>query len=246
MGTTRELEADGAVSSGQADGQADERADEQADEQALAFEEKVARTNQLLLSNTLNRPILLRILGATASGALPLFDLESLIQSLPEFKSATQPPYFLIEWLVDAGALVFVEIDTTGAPITDEQREGKTEDEIDDLIDDIIIEITKVGKEVLAVFSPQQRLLALLEGNPTRTDTYLEVLEFLTEKHSYNEVDQLLRGRPVLRDGRNVGDSDMQPSVFVDKLASAGGIVFDEGWVVTPEGLSLLKSARSA
>jgi hypothetical protein len=214
--------------------------------QELAFEQNVDRTIQLLLSNNLNRPTLYRILCATVTEPMRLFDLEALIQAMPEFKNATQPPYFLIEWLVKTEALSFTEVDAQGIPITDEQREGKTEDEIDDLIEDMIIETTAVGREALAVFDPQQRLADLLQNVPERFDTYLEVLDFLTEKHSYNEVDQLLRDRPILMSGRVQNDRPMQPSVFVDKLAAAGGIIFDKGWVITPEGRAVLKAARTA
>jgi hypothetical protein len=213
--------------------------------QELTFEQKVDRTIQLLLSNNLNRPTLYRILSATVAEPMRLFDLEDLIQATPEFKNATQPPYFLIEWLVKTEALSFTEVDAQGLPVTDERREGKTEDEIDDMIEDMIIETTDVGRETLATFDPQQRLVDLLQDVPERSDTYLELLDFLTEKHSYGEVDQLLRGRSVLTSGRAQDDRPMQPSVFVDKLAAAGGIIFDKGWVITPEGRALLETART-
>jgi hypothetical protein len=214
--------------------------------QELAFEQKVDRTVSLLLSNNLNRPTLYRILSATVTEPMRLFDLEELIQATPEFKNATQPPYFLIEWLIKTEALSFTEVDAQGLPVTDEQREGKTEDEIDDMIEDMIIETTDVGRETLAVFDPRRRLSDLLQDVPERFDTYLEVLDFLTEKRSYNEIDQLLRDRPVLMSGRAQDDRPMQPSVFVDKLAAAGGIIFDKGWVITPEGRAVLGSARTA
>jgi hypothetical protein len=230
------------------DGQADrsEQPDGQPDrsEQPLAFEQKVDRTVHLLLSNTLNRPVLYRILSATAAGPLPLFELEEMIQAMPEFTGATQPPYFLIEWLVKTEALSFTEVDAQGMPITDDMRAGKTEDEIDDLIEDMLIEITDVGREALGAFDPQQRLMELLQDIPERYETYVEVLEFLTEKRSYNDIDQLLRDRPVLMSGRERGDRPMQPSVFVDKLAATGGIMFDGGWIVTPEGRALLERAK--
>jgi hypothetical protein len=215
------------------------------DTQESAFEQSVDRTIHLLLSNNLNRPTLYRILSATATEPMRLFDLEELIQAMPEFKNATQPPYFLIDWLIKTEALSFTEVDAQGIPITDEQREGKTEDEIDDMIEDMIIETTAVGRETLAVFDPEQRLADLLQDVPERFDTYLEVLDFLTEKHSYNEVDQLLRDRPILMSGRAQDDRPMQPSVFVDKLAAAGGIIFDRGWVITPEGRAVLKASRT-
>jgi hypothetical protein len=213
-------------------------------DQEATFEQKVDHVVHLLLSNNLNRPALYRILVATATGPVSLFDLEALIQEMPEFKGATQPPYFLIEWLVKAEALSFTEVDAEGRPLTDERREGRTADEIDDLVEDMLIEATDVGREVLDAFDPRQRLTELLQDVPERYGSYLEVMEFLTERHSYGEVDRLLRGHPVLMSGRAPEDRPMQPSVFVDKLAAAGAIVYDEGWVVTPEGRAVLEAAK--
>jgi hypothetical protein len=201
-------------------------------------------TAHLLLSNTLNRPALYRILSAVATHPLGLFDLEELIQTMPEYKGATQPPHYLIEWLIEAEALSFTEVDAEGMPLTDDRREGKTEDEIDDMVADMIIAITDVGQEALKAFDPQQRLTDLLQEAPERQSTYLEVLEFLAEKRSYSEIDGLLRNRPILMSGRAPGDRPMQPSVFVDKLAAAGSIIFDEGWIITPEGRAVLEAAQ--
>jgi hypothetical protein len=213
-------------------------------EQGLTIGQKVDRTVQLLRSNTLNRPVLYRILDATAVEPLRLFDLETMIQAMPEFAEATQPPYYLIEWLIETEALSFTEVDAEGTPIADEQREGKTEDEIDDMIEDIIIAITDAGREALKAFDPRQRLMSMLDDIPDRYDSYLEVLAFLTEKRSYNDIDQLLRGRPVLMSGRTQGDRPMQPSVFVDKLAAVDAIIFDEGWIITREGRAVLEGSE--
>jgi len=212
--------------------------------QGPEFDEQVDKTAHLLLSNNLNRPTLLRILALAEQGPMPLFDMEQQIQALPEFKTATQPPYFLIEWLTDTGALSFTEVDADGNEVSDEQKAGKTTEEIDDLVEDMIIDITPAGKETLIAFDPIKHLQELLAERPARFDTYIEVLQFLTSKRSYNDVDKLLRGRPILMDGREADDQPMQPSVFVDKLASAGGIVYTDGWIITPEGQALLDSLR--
>jgi len=211
----------------------------------LTFEHKVERIGALLFANNLNRPVLYRILTTVEPGALPIFDLEDRVQAMPEFKIATQPPYFLIEWLVKAEALSFIEVDEAGQPVTEEQRAGKTEDEIDDMIADMLIEITDVGREALRIFSPSQRLQNLLAEFPERFDTYIEVLRFVTVKRSFNEIDQLLQGRPILMSGRQPNDIPMQPSVFVDKLAAAGGIIYDDGWIVTSEGKEMLERILS-
>lgn len=213
--------------------------------QSLTFDRKVEHIGALLFANNLNRPVLYRILDTVEPGALPVFDLEDRIQAMPEFKVATQPPYFLIEWLVKAEALDFIEVDDAGQPVTDERRVGKTEDEIDDMIADMLIKITAVGREALKVFSPLQRLQDLLDEIPERLDTYTEVLRFVTEKRAFGEIDQLLQGRPILMSGRQSTDNPMQPSVFVDKLAAAGGIIYDDGWIVTPEGKEMLEGILS-
>jgi hypothetical protein len=212
----------------------------------LAFEQKVDHAIQLMLSNNLNRPTLYRILQTVVDGSQRLFELEEAIQEMTEYAEATQPPYFLIEWLVDVEALSFTEVDANGEAITDEMREGKTADEVDDLIEDMVIDITDVGREVLRVYDPVERTKSVLGEHPDRYDTYVEVLEYLTERHNYAEIDALLRGRPILMSGRGIGDRPMQPSVFVDKLAAAGVIVFNKGWVITPEGRTLLQEIKSS
>ena len=213
--------------------------------QRLTFERKVEHIGALLFANNLNRPVLYRILDTVKPGTLPIFDLEECIQAMPEFKVATQPPYFLIEWLVKAEALDFIEVDDAGQPVTDELRAGKTEDEIDDMIADMLIEITAVGREALKVFSPLQRLQYLLDEVPERLDTYAEVLGFVTEKRSFSEIDKLLQGRPILMSGKQPNENPMQPSVFIDKLAAAGGIIYDDGWILTSEGKEMLERILS-
>jgi len=205
------------------------------------FEQKVDHSVHLLLANNLNRPALYQILRRASEATWSLFDLEDVIASMPEFANATQPPYFLIEWLVNSEALSFYEVDEGGNIITDEQRVELTEDEVDDLIADILVEITEVGREVLAVFNTSNRLLALFDQVPERLDTYREVLEFTTTKRSYAEIDDLLHGRPALMIGRKPDESPMLPSVYVDKLASAGGLVYDQGWIITTEGKEMLE-----
>ncbi|MDR3307630.1 MAG: hypothetical protein LBS58_01870 [Coriobacteriales bacterium] len=210
----------------------------------LSFEAKAFRACELLQANPLNRTVLYRILVACASKRILLHDLEGYILEQPEFKGATQPPYFLIDWLVDYSALDVAEIDHEGNDIAPEQKEGLSEDEVDDLIDDFAFSTSEVGKAVIEEFSPRNRLIDLLGIVPERYDTYVEVLELLTEKRPLSVIDGLLRGRDVLMSGRKPGENPMQPSVFVDKLADAGGIIYDGGWQITPEGKELLEAIK--
>lgn len=210
------------------------------DKSALTFEEKVELTCHLLTANPLNREMLYRILKACQNKRWLLYDLEDYVQSCPENTSATQPPYFLIKWLADAEALDVFELDAHGQIVDLDQLEGLTEDEIDDIVEDCAFETSAVGIAAVEVFSPTHRLLALLDIVPERYSTYREVLELLQERQGLDKIDALLRGRSVLMAGREPGDRPMQPSVFVDKLAAAGGIVWNEGWQISEEGRELL------
>ena len=212
--------------------------DEQ-DEEAL-FQAKLLKVCDLLQANPLNRAMMCKILKACMSERQVLNKLEEYIQEQPEFKSITQPPYYLIKWLLENEALNIIELDQEGNVITPEQKEGKSEDEIEDLIEDVAFITNEVGRMAALEFSPANRLMPLLEAKPDRYDTYIELLEFLKEPRSYNEVDKLLRGRDVLMSGRTGDERPIQPSVFIDKLAQSGSINFIDGWVITEEGKELL------
>jgi hypothetical protein len=198
------------------------------------------RIRGLIQSNPLYRPVLYRILEACQNQRVRLPDLEGYIGGLVEFKSSSQPQYSLIQWLVDAGALDEYEVDAEGEIVSDEQKQGLEEDELDDLIQTFAYQISADGRTVLTDINPVSRLEKLLAEVPERYDTYIEVLQFLRERHSYAEIDALLRGREILMSGREPDDRPMQPSVFVDKLAANGGLVWDKGWTTTKEGKELL------
>jgi hypothetical protein len=210
----------------------------------LTFEQQVDKIRRIIVQHSLNREILYRILKHCRKRRF-LHDLEEHIATYPDFRSATQPQYFLIMWLVDAGGLRQLEVDENGNEVLEEQKEGLSEDEIDDLVVDYAYEITEAGEVVASDMDPKHRLLQLLEIVPDWYDTYVEVLEFLEEKRPFADVDSLLRGRDILRWGRSPDDSPMQPSVFIDKLEQAGGVVWNEGWTTTKEGKELLEAIKT-
>jgi hypothetical protein len=206
----------------------------------ISQEPGIEQIRGLIQSNPLSRPVLYRILEVCQSQRMLLPDLENYIGGLAEFKSCSQPQYFLIQWLVDAGALDKFEVDAEGNIITDQQRRSLDEDELDDLVQTFAYQINADGQMALNEFNPVSRVSKLLAEVPERYNTYVEVLEFLREGHSYAEVDTLLRGRDILMSDRESDERPMQPSVFVDKLAACGGIVWDKGWKITKEGKELL------
>ncbi len=215
-------------------------------EEAMEFERKLEKARALLIQNPLCRPVLYRILNSCVSKRILLGDLENSIQSMTEYQCVTQPPYFLVQWLVDTEALDLFELDLAGDTVTEESKQGLTADEIDDRIADYAFETNDVGRALIEELKPTNRLEDLVEMAPERYDTYLDVLEFLQDPHSYAEIDELLRGRDILMYGRAADDRPMQPSVFVDKLAAAGSIVYSDGWKITEEGKEFLESRRKA
>ena len=210
------------------------------------FAQRVIRASDLLQANPLNRPSLYQILKACQAKRRLLHELEQHIQGLTEFQRATQPPYQLIQWLVGCDALDVIELDEEGARISPEQKEawraeGLSQDDIEDRIQDLAYQTNEVGSAVIEEFSPKHRLVKLLNDRPERYDSYIELLQFLEQKRSYLEVDQLFRGREVLMSGRPEGERPMQPSVLLDKLSAAGSISFNDGWMITEEGKELLE-----
>lgn len=211
---------------------------------AFGFDRKVEQARALLVQNPLCRPALYRILATCAPERILLHDLEDRILAMEEYEGVTQPPFFLMQWLVDVHALDMFELDDEGYDVTEERKEGLSEDEIDDLVVDFSYRTNEVGFALLGEFQPAERLQELLTVVPERYDTYIEVLEFVAEPRSYAEIDELLRGRDILMFGREPDDRPMQPSVFVDKLAATGSIVYNEGWHISEEGKEFLRRSK--
>ena len=212
---------------------------------SLDYFNQTEKARVLLTQNPLYRHALYAILRACSEEDWQLDELEAYILTLDEYGNTSQPPYTLIQWLDDALVLDTWEIDAHGEKLTPERCVDLTEDEIDDLAVSTVFRANSAGMMILDEFSPKARLMELFYASPLRVDTYLEVLEFLREKRLYADLDQLLRGREVLMDGRGDDEGPMQPSVYVDKLSSAGGIVYREGWIITREGKEFLETYKA-
>lgn len=227
--------ADGAIDDASA------RAEELPCAAELTFEEKLAALNRTVMRHPLNREILYKALAFCAEER-PLREAEDFIAALPQFETCTQNQYYLLTSLVKAHGLEMVERDEAGDVVTAEMKEGLDEDEIDDLVAAISFKTTEVGDYFVEYNRPAARLVDLLHLAPERTDTYIELLEFIGEApRTYPAIEGLLAGRPVLEtviDGRR---ETMQPSVFVDKLERAGALVWKDGWTLTEEGREFLR-----
>ena len=106
---------------------------------------------------------------------------------------------------------------------------------------EISFKSTDVGDWFVDYNKPSTRLVDLLHLVPERTDTYIELLEFVEGPRPLRAD----RGA-ALGEARSDGDrrsrvETMQPSVFVDKLERAGALVWKEGWTLTEEEGSFWK-----
>lgn len=224
---------------------ADDLAEEGSYVDAAAFARQVARLTETVARQPLHREILYKTL-VFCEESRPLRQVEEQVASYPEFAHAANNPYHFIQTLEQAGGLERFDLDEEGEVVTPDRKAGLTEDEVDDLVADYAFMTTPAGLAVVEQHAPRSRIIELLGLVPERKDTYVELLDFCSEEpRTYNEICQLLRGRPALVRLVDGEPQTMQPSVFVDKMEAAGGMEWvDGGWILTPEGRDYLAELR--
>lgn len=169
--------------------------------------------------------------------------VEAMVGELAEFEHCGQNQYRLIINLEDAGALDRLELDEEGNRVTEEMKEGLTEDEVDDLVLDYAFIDTEAGRDVSAQMQPEKRMDDLMNLFPKRAKTYCQVLDFCKQPRTFQEIDSLLRGAEVLKTGsaNTITNVPLQPSVFIDQLERSGGLVWKGSWNVTEGGRRYLE-----
>jgi hypothetical protein len=209
----------------------------------LEFEKRVERVRKTVLGNPRFVEINYRILEFCREQRI-LTEIEDMIATLPQFAACDQNQYRLISFLENAGGLERIELDEDLNPITKEMKEGLSEDEIDDLVCDYAFITTDAGEAVVEEMRPEKRIKELMEFFPQRAETYREVLDFCKEPRGWKEIDKLLEGRDVLKTGslNTATNLPLKPTVFIDRLESSGGLVWDKGWRITPEGRRYLEA----
>lgn len=214
------------------------------EESNVAFSLRHAVLEEALARQSLHREILYKTLSLCCERK-GLVDLEQAMGAMPEFAQATQSQYHLITVLVDAGGLDRVLLDASGVSLSAEQLAGLSEDEQDDLVFDEAFETTPIGMELVHLHAPLERLRELIQVEPERATTYCELLAFCAnEIRSYGEIQNLLDGREVLVRTAYGHREVMQPSVLVDKLQRAAGLVWKKGWSTTKEGKAFLEEGN--
>jgi len=139
--------------------------------EALSYEDRLEALLRIVNNRPSHREILLRVLSFCIEEK-EFGVVEDEIQSYPEFEYAAQNPYRLIKYLLDGEGLEMLEIGFDGMPVSDEQKEGLTEDEIDDLIDCFHLRTTDLGRDVAQEFSPERRMKSIFSLFPDRGQFY--------------------------------------------------------------------------
>jgi len=218
------------------------------DDPTLTFEEQVEKVRACVYNQPAHREILYRTLVfcETRRG---FSEVEDEIACYPEFGYAQQNQYRLITYLVDAGGLEKLELNVGGQEITPQMKEGLSEDEADDLVASYALITTLAGKAVADEMDPTQRIGNLLDFLPERRGVYAKLLDYLKEgAHTYEDIDALLDTAELknFKSLNTVTDQPIKPSVFIDKMERAGGIVYHDGWHITSEGRKYLETLQSA
>lgn len=202
----------------------------------------LAEIEKVITRQSLHREILYKTL-AFCQERRSAREVEEEIAAYPEFKSATQNQYFLMNSLVEAGGLSRSFVDCDGVGLDWEALEDASDDEIDALVSDEVYETTEAGRRIVALHEPSARLRELMDEELERSAVYREILAFCAgSARSYREISDLLAGRDVLMRVRDGVPERIQPSVLIDRLNVCGGIIWDGGWSTTREGKEFMAS----
>lgn len=213
----------------------------------LEFDEAFGKLMDVMNNKPTNREVLRRTLELCRTRRT-VAEVEELMPTWPEFPLVMQPPYRMIKFLIQGGGLVQIELDAQGQPITEARKAGLTPNQVDDLIAELVVETTEVGRAVADSMAPMLRLRELFATFPDRHGLYCELLEFCKEPRTYPDIEGLLtkdKIEPIKTYNVEPGCL-MKPSVFVDNLEQACGLVwFDHHWHTTEEGTLVLESLQA-
>lgn len=220
-------------------------------EQDLDPDASLACARERLRAAIENRPLARELMRRTLEICVerqPYSDVEDRIQGFPEFACASVTPYQVIQTLIDADGLLKVEIGTDGEEVLPEQKLGLSPDEADDLVDSYALETTDLGRLVAEEMAPELRLCELFSAFADRREIFSDIMDFCRESpRTYAQIEAHLSGCDLshIASLNPTASTPIQPSVFVDNLERAGGLVWRDGWKLTREGEALLSSLAS-
>lgn len=192
----------------------------------------------------LNRNVLYNVLDCCRQERT-VQELDAEASNWPQTAQSTQNPYRLACFLEKAGGLRRIERDANGEEVTEERKEGLSADEADDLVSTVGFATTDLGRAYVERYSLAGKTAALLEAEPRNAEAFRRLLSFIgKEPRTYTQIQRVFKEEPCLEAALGDGTQRVQPSVFVDKLADAGAIVWDaDGWVLTEQGAAMVATA---
>lgn len=165
--------------------------------------------------------------------------VEDEIASYPEFKYVDQSQASIIEILVHEGGLAKTELDANGEEVTSQRKSGLSNDELDELVWSYALETTDEGKVAIGGLSPKDRMAALFVKEPDRAPAYEEILRACETPKSFKELESLMSGSKAIEAAmsRNrLSSLPVFPSALIAELEAAGGLVWNDAWVLTSAG----------
>ena len=215
--------------------------------EGIDFDSAVDAAVNLLLQNPRQRTLLYWTLERCGGSLATREELETEMVELPAYRGGGIPPYFIAQWLVDAHALDFFELDAQGVPIDRDAlaAEGRSEDEIDDVIVGYGYTTNEVGIAAINRLDPAKRMVELVSEKPEMREQLLEILAYLKERHSLGDIAHHIKSTFGISE-RDFAEEAVNPVALVTKLADAGAIAFgDHGWQATAEGRRFLLETQS-
>lgn len=182
--------------------------------------------------------VLYRIL-ADCQEPIALDALEQKICAYPEMQVPVYEPAVLVSWLVEVEALSVSSDTEEGAREAASEAASEAMAGVDAAAQQqedgpVVVAITAAGKNVLSARQEEDALGQLLASAGQLRNAFLQALEICRTPQSKKAVEQQLVAEGLL----NL--DERQVSYFLDKLEKTGALVWDKGWVSTPEGLAKL------
>ncbi|MBE6465570.1 hypothetical protein [Denitrobacterium detoxificans] len=203
------------------------------------LEERVDSVLRCVASQNSLREPLYKVLAHCTEERL-FSQVESFIQQLDEsrFGHLLQTPHTMVQMLVNAGGLAKTPVDEMGEPLGEEALADP-----DVVPADYLVVDTEAGLVVVDLIAPQRRLEALLAYRPHRKGTYLAMLAFCREPRTFSEIKEFYESAEGFAKDTVHEHHTLAPDFYIDKLASAGGLVWQGAWVITPAGEDALARA---
>lgn len=206
---------------------------------SIDFDERIARVQKTLHRRSSLTEIMRKTIAYCAE--LRTFnDAERAMATFPEFRYADQSQAAIIGILTNAGAIDQLELDKNGNIIPEQSLHSMSEDERDDAVCSYALQSTRAGMKAIEGMEPKARLQRMFSEHPERTDSYRKIMQLCKTPQTYEQVAAQLEQHPTFASENDLSTLPVYPSALLAKVEAAGGIVWNEAWILTPDGAEFL------